>query len=387
MTTSANGEIVLFVDDEPMIRKYFERAFSRDMRIMTADGSQAAYAVLETYGEDVAILMTDQRMPAGDGVSLLHAVKTEYPHIVRLLTTAYSELEHAVAAVNQGEIWRYITKPWDLESLRETLSDALEVYRYRKYEQALLAERRQATLTVASYMAHEMRTPLRSIHAGARGLEKHLSTLFDGYDWAIRHGADIEPLTQRHRAILGESTANMQRVANRANAVIELLLANAGAFRISPDSFELCAITDCVEAALEDFPFNDLERSIVQWDKGDHFSFNGSMHLMILVLHNLLRNALRAVIAKGNGTIRIWADARDDINFLHVKDTGTGIPARLLPRIFDDFASFSGDQHGAGIGLSFCHKVMASFGGDIRCSSVECEYTQFDLQFPSRQNE
>ena len=382
MNAPRDSRSVLFVDDEPMIRKYFERSFGHEMHVITASDGEQARAVLEACGDDIAVLMTDQRMPVGDGITLLNEAKLKHPNIVRLLTTAYSDIEQAIAAVNEGEIWRYITKPWDLKTLRETLYKAIDVYRARTYEQALLIERRRAILMVASYMAHEMRTPLRSIHAIALGTEQYLATLLEGYDWAIQHGADIQPLTKRHRAILGKSSASVQRIADRANTVIDLLLANAGAHRIDPAFFERCAITDCLTAALDDFPFTEQERTVVQWETGDDFSFHGSVNLLILVLHNLLRNALRAVAATGSGTIRIWTKTDRSRNFLHIKDTGTGIPEELLPRIFDDFTSFSNDGRSAGIGLSFCRRVIISFGGEISCSSKNGEYTQFDLWFP-----
>src|SRR5699024_6945625 len=108
---------------------------------------------------------------------------------------------------------------------------------------------------------------------------------------------------------LEHSTASVKRVVNRTNAVIDLLLANAGAYRIDPARFELCAISDCVNAALEDFPLTVSERDLISWDRSLDFHFNGAVNLMVLVLHNLLKNALRAVAAAGDGEIMIWAAA------------------------------------------------------------------------------
>src|SRR5699024_5092278 len=106
MSVSTDEPIVLFVDDEPLIRKYFERIFGRELNVSTAGSCTQARTVLADYGARVAILITDQRMPGGDGVLLLSQAKADYPHIVRLLTTAYTDIEHAAAAVNQGEIRR-----------------------------------------------------------------------------------------------------------------------------------------------------------------------------------------------------------------------------------------------------------------------------------------
>src|SRR5699024_6679716 len=128
--------------------------------------------------------------------------------------------------------------------------------------------------------------------------------------------ADIEPVRKHHRRVLEHSIASVERVVNRTNAVIDLLLANAGAYRIDPARFELCAISDCVNAALEDFPFTADERELISWDRRLNFHFNGAINLMVLVLHNVLKNALRAVATAGGGEIFIWAAAYKNRNAL-----------------------------------------------------------------------
>lgn len=382
MDLSTNNLIVLFVDDEPMIRKYFERTFGRELNVRTAGSCEEARMALAAYGNRVAVLIVDQRMPAGSGVLLLSEVKADYPHIVRLLTTAYTDIEQAIDAINHGEIWRYITKPWDIHELRMVLANAMDMYRSRVYEQALLAERRRSMLMVASHMAHEMRTPLQTIQSTALGIEHYLPTLLEGHGWAIRHGADLKPVTKQQRQMLEKSANSVKRVVNRASAIIDLLLANAGAHRIDPSLFEPCAIADCVAIALEDFPFKGGERDMVNWAHEPEFHFNGTVSLMVLILHNLLRNALQAVETAGRGEVCIWTSVYQDRNALHIKDTGTGIPPERLPRIFDDFASFSNGRGSAGIGLGFCREVMTSFGGHIDCHSEKDRYTQFDLWLP-----
>ncbi|MES1926787.1 histidine kinase [Salinisphaera sp. T31B1] len=374
--------MVLFIDDEPLIRKYFERAFGRDMNVCCAASGEEARLILADPDSQIAVVMTDQRMPVEDGVTLLGHVKDEWPQIVRILTTAYSEIEDAIAAVNSGEIWRYVTKPWDFDELRTLLHSALEVYHARAYEATLLAERRRGMMMVASHIAHEMRTPLRSIHSAATGIERYLPRLLAGYDWAIQAGAEIEPMTQRHRDVLAQAALGMQRVADRANGLIDLLLANAGAYRIDAEAFERCDMVECVDVVLRDFPFGERERELVHWSPGPGFEFVGSFSLMVFVLQNLLRNALQAIAAAGQGEIVIWTRCGAGYNGLHMRDTGIGIEREHLPRIFDDFTSFAGARHSAGVGLGFCRKVITSFGGHIDCHSEHRRYTQFDLWLP-----
>ncbi|MCL7451409.1 response regulator, partial [Staphylococcus aureus] len=125
---------VLFVDDETKALKYFTRCFQQEFNVLTAGSGAEARQVLAQRGQGIAVLLTDQRMPVSDGISLLSEAKERYPHIVRLLTTAYTNIDEAIAAVNRGEVRRYITKPWNLQTLRGELTNALELYRQQDHE-------------------------------------------------------------------------------------------------------------------------------------------------------------------------------------------------------------------------------------------------------------
>lgn len=133
---------VLYVDDEEKALKYFRRAVADEaLPVHTASSVSEALGVLEVYGEEIGVLITDQRMPGQTGVDLLRRVREDWPEIVRLLTTAYSDLEEAIEAVNRGEIFRYITKPWDIRQLRTELDQALEIHRLRLERSLLLEEK------------------------------------------------------------------------------------------------------------------------------------------------------------------------------------------------------------------------------------------------------
>ncbi|MFT3718553.1 response regulator [Pseudorhodoferax sp.] len=132
---------ILYVDDEAMSLKYFERLVSPLAPVLTASSVEAGKAVLAQHADEIAVLVSDQRMPGAYGNELLRHAHDHYPHIVRMLTTAYSELGEAIEAINSGHIYRYITKPWDLESLRADLKNALELAALRRERDALLREK------------------------------------------------------------------------------------------------------------------------------------------------------------------------------------------------------------------------------------------------------
>lgn len=140
-TQPASDFAILYVDDEEMALKYFRRAVGNDFTVHTAGDVEEGLAILQEKGDQIGVLVTDQRMPGQSGVDLLKKVRDRWPHIVRLLTTAYADLEDAIEAVNRGEIFRYITKPWDIKALRAEINQAMEVFRLQYEHAALMREK------------------------------------------------------------------------------------------------------------------------------------------------------------------------------------------------------------------------------------------------------
>ncbi|MDR3452140.1 MAG: response regulator [Rhodoferax sp.] len=132
---------ILYVDDEAMALKYFERLVSPIAPVLTAISVEEGKEMLRTRGAEIAVLVSDQRMPGAHGNELLSYAREHHPAIVRMLTTAYSEMGEAIEAINTGEIYRYITKPWDLESLRADLKNALELAELRNERDSLVREK------------------------------------------------------------------------------------------------------------------------------------------------------------------------------------------------------------------------------------------------------
>lgn len=132
---------ILFVDDEEMARKYFEKGLKHEFSILTAGNVEEAKKILDEHHNDIAVVITDQRMPGGNGIILLKYLRENYPHIIRLLTTAYSDLTEAIEAVNGGEILRYIQKPWDYNMLKAEMRQAIELFELRLERNQMLHEK------------------------------------------------------------------------------------------------------------------------------------------------------------------------------------------------------------------------------------------------------
>jgi CheY-like chemotaxis protein len=135
---------ILFVDDEANTRKYFRRLFGEKFRILEAEDGIEALAVFRQHANEIGIIVTDQRMPNETGVGFLSKIADDYPDIIKILSTAYSDIDAAIGSVNQGGIFRYMTKPWDIPQLEVTLRRAMEFFTVKRERDALLGAKMQA---------------------------------------------------------------------------------------------------------------------------------------------------------------------------------------------------------------------------------------------------
>jgi len=121
-----NGTLLL-LDDEPNIVSSLTRLLRRDgYRILTASTAEEAFAQLAIH--DVQVVISDQRMPAMNGTEFLSRVKKLYPGTVRIILSGYTELDTVLNAINRGEIYRFYTKPWDDQALRENVREAFRYH-------------------------------------------------------------------------------------------------------------------------------------------------------------------------------------------------------------------------------------------------------------------
>jgi DNA-binding NtrC family response regulator len=133
---------ILLVDDEPEILFSLRGLLRREFELHTAESGAEALDVL--HRQPVHVIMTDQRMPQMTGVELLRRARGDCPGAIRIIFTGYADLKAVIDAVNQGQIYRYLTKPWDPDELLAVLQQACEHH-------DRLAERRQLLLDLRDH--------------------------------------------------------------------------------------------------------------------------------------------------------------------------------------------------------------------------------------------
>ncbi|MEM6253856.1 MAG: response regulator [Cyanobacteria bacterium P01_D01_bin.156] len=125
--SSASKPRILVVDDEPNNLDLLYRTFYREFRVVRAESAQIALSELARY-PDTAVVISDQRMPQMSGTDLLRKVAQEYPNTVRIILTGYTDIDDLVDAINDGQVFKYLTKPWEEEELKAVVHQAVATH-------------------------------------------------------------------------------------------------------------------------------------------------------------------------------------------------------------------------------------------------------------------
>jgi len=134
---------LLLVDDEPNIVSALKRTLRRDgYSILTASSAEEGLSLLA--GNKIGVIISDQRMPHMTGADFLRKVKALYPKTLRLVLSGYTELESVTSAINEGAIYKFLTKPWDDDQLRDNIREAFEYYEMEQENQRLTRELQQS---------------------------------------------------------------------------------------------------------------------------------------------------------------------------------------------------------------------------------------------------
>ncbi|ROR32522.1 sigma-54-dependent transcriptional regulator [Inmirania thermothiophila] len=145
--------VVLVVDDEVRSLEALRRVLEEEFVVLTARSAEEAEAVLGR--EWVHVILCDQRMPGQTGVEFLRRVREQWPDVVRMILSGYTDSEDIIAAVNEGGIYEYITKPWDPDELVRSVRRGAELHRLQRENRALALELRMAEPTLARAVAEK----------------------------------------------------------------------------------------------------------------------------------------------------------------------------------------------------------------------------------------
>ncbi len=379
---------LLVVDDEPDMVESVRDLLRREFRVLTATRASEGLSIIEK--EEVHVVMTDQRMPEMTGVEFLENLRLRFPDTVRLLFTAYADISAISDAINQGNVYRYISKPWNPDELRATIKQAMEHYVLQADRKRLLVEvqdknrqleainrelkrgneLKRSFIKVAS---HELRTPL---------------TLLVGLSELASLESFPEPplknwLSQMHQA--------SRRLNDRVDQIVQLYQTERFDRSLDP---RLIDVADLLAGAIR-----EVQHFVQKRAQHLHLSIVGDLGTMWLEpdkihdsLVQLLMNAIK--FTPDEGTIRLDARRLPERTLeIVVSDTGKGMDAESLDRIFEPFftrkdtlhhcsGTFEFDRHGMGLGLSMVKAFVDRHGGHVTVASTPGQGSAFTLLLP-----
>jgi two-component system, probable response regulator PhcQ len=380
---------ILYVDDEEKSLKYFARAFEDQFRILTAPNAQGGLKILEEHKDDIGVLMTDQRMPGEKGVWLLEKARQLRPRIIRILATAYADMDAAIAAVNTGSIYKYVTKPWDPPQLEATLKRGLEFFIVQRERDQLLKEK----LSVL----HNMMIADRIVSLGllAAGLSHHIRNALV----AVKTFLDLAPAKLKEENLdLGglrnpdfwkDYYHNVQGQIGKINSMLKDLwvASESPAFAFNDQVGLREVVTEVAEKLKDSFAAKSIRVENNIPDSLPALTVDKPKFFRLFEL--LLKDEVVSLPAGSHVTLSAQPATGAGVSEIQVQlqDNGPGLPQEALRIIFDPFVVRSDSPMEYGINLMACYFIVHHHSGRIEAKSEKGQGTTFTLRLPINPNQ
>ncbi len=375
---------ILYVDDEVQSLKAFSRAFGDDFRIFTATNAQEGAKLLEEKKDEIAILMTDQRMPGEKGTWLLERAKAITPSTLRFLVTAYAEFEDAVTAVNTGGIFHYVNKPWDPAHLETQLKRAMEFFLIQRENQQLAKEKLEA---LRNLMVADRLVSLGMLTAG---LSHHIRNSLV----TVKTFLDLAPSMMQEEKTDAKVVHNVEfwgdyhksvliQVDKINNLLKDLWAASERPAAHSSMAFNLRSLVGETAASLKDgltgkniSVENNISESlpVITAEKP---KFDRLFELLLREEISSLPPGSKVVFSAEQTS----AIDRPEVR-VQISDNGPGLSPETLRCLFDPFMVRADTPSEFGIHLMACFFIVHHHGGRIEAASEEGKGTTFTLHLP-----
>lgn len=376
---------ILYVDDEEKSLKYFRKAFDKTFRIFTASNAAEGYEVLTQHQEEIGVIMSDQRMPGETGVQLLEKARRLQPRMIRILATAYTDLEAAIAAVNSGAIYKYVSKPWELADLEVTLKRSLEFFIVQLERDLLLREKLSSL--------HRMVIADRVLSLGvlAAGLGNRMQNTLDAArkfldlapEMLQREKVDLEQL--RHPNFWQDFHRHVQTQVRSVMSLVENLAEQSeGPACFDTEANLHQAIAQAAESLKDELAAANIE--VVNGVPTDLPALKVDGKRFGRLFELILRDELLSL--EKDHQVRFEATTVPDENGtpamieLKVSDDGKGLPGDVVLSVLDPLVQRSGEAADLGLHLMACYFIVYHHGGRIKVSTGPEGGTCFALTLP-----
>jgi signal transduction histidine kinase len=356
---------LLYVDDQRENLVVFRAAFGRHFNILEAASASRALELLGTH--EIPVMVADQRMPDVTGVELCEIVKRDYPHTIRMILTGYTDSEAMMEAINRGQVYSFITKPWEREALFSVLLRAFEAHDLAISNNALAerldhAERCAALGRCAAGIAHEMRNNLfvlPLVEMIESKYQEHAELVELARIARLTHDR-LKELLDEVKSFVHRDDQNCRKLRVNFGHVVREAVALAGMHESIPKR----ALNLVVRAD----PVVQCHKSRIQQ-----------------VAFNLIKNAADALKSHAQPEIEVTVAQEGPEAVFAVRDNGPGIDPQYLQQIWEPFFTTKGND-GTGLGLDICRRIVQNHAGTIACYSQLGRGTTFVVRLPIAQD-
>lgn len=352
---------ILYVDDEQENLIVFEATFEDHFNVFTATSGHEALELLAQ--RPFPVVVADQRMPRMSGAELFEIMRHKFPHTKRIMLTGYADSKAMLDAINQGQVFYFIKKPWEQDLVFSTLIRAIEAYDMSVsnmvLQDRLVAADRCAMLgRSAAELAHEMGNQLCMLP-----LLELIEERYGDQEELVRMAGFARTTYERLVQIINEVKAfvrfDREQVITQSVALSELLHELVEFLRYER-SLPLTKLNVEIEAE----PCVKAHRVKLQQ-----------------VILNLLKNAAHAIRDRDDGKITLSLNVTDREAVVTVTDNGCGMSAEVAARIWEPFFTTKG-QEGTGLGLDVAKSIVEAHGGSIECETAPGQGAKFTIRLP-----
>lgn len=356
--------IVLYIDDEDNNLTSFKASLRKDFQVVTAIDANEGLAIASS--QELHVVIADQRMPGLSGVEFFEKLMKINPDPIRILLTGYSDIASVIDAINRGEVYRFIDKPWNIDHVKNAIINAAEIY-FTKKE---LKDKNERLLKIHSEMnqfvyslSHELRGPLMSI-SGVSKLAKMESK---------------DPAVHEYFDMVDSATGKLD----------EYVYKMLDFYRSTKMEIKVIKI-DFRDIVLEQMEFYKqkwgLDKIDFEINISQEFPFYSDDSKIKVIFNSLISNAYNFQIQDNpNKLIRLKIDVEAFYASILVEDNGVGIAPENLDGVFDLFQRATQNNVGSGLGMYMVKESVTQMGGEIKIESAIYQGTKVTIKIPTLQ--
>lgn len=353
---------ILYVDDEMKSLKYFEAIFEGLAPIYLANSPEEGFAVFQEHHARIGVVISDKKMPGESGIELLKRMRKVDPKPLRFLVTAFSDLDAAVDALNDGLLYSYLTKPWDPDDLENRLSKALSHFCLERERELLIREKTEA------FQQLLMADKAASIGILSAGLNHRLRnaltvlrTFYDLLPFQLQDEIEGEP---KDRAFWCDFYEEVGGQIERMTSILSNLSEGTkmSSLRLEGEIDLAATLRDAGELVLQGRP--DIRFKL---DAPEDLPLIQGDAQKLAQMARFLFEEARSVLKRG-GEVEIFLSSIDggrDVQVMFL-DNGDPVPEEDLPRLFDPFYVRANQPEELGTNLMACYLTVFHHGGTIR---------------------